>query len=102
MHIHFEKEAIALFDATADEVFKYMRVGGHRHLAFKSHESSVGGDEVTLAAEIYGPDEFPFQATMTHRLDPPTRTETTIAGGLFDCAQMSSPTNARMERRPWA
>jgi len=87
MTVHYEHEGIATFPTTKDTVFRYMRAGGHRHAAFKSHRLvALDGDLVTIAAEIYNPDGSTFATTIEHRLDVPNGVHTTMIGGAFDGA----------------
>ena len=88
MSVHYEKEAIATFDATPDRLFQYMSAGGHLHAAFKSHRLvGVTDGVVTVSAEVYNPDGSTFETTIEHRLDPPNGIETTMRGGPFDGAR---------------
>lgn len=97
--VRYRKQAIAMFDAPIETVFRYMSAGGHPHAAFKSHRlvSFVDG-VVTLDAEIYNPDGSTFLTTITHKLGRPTGIETTMKGGAFDGARFVhayTPVNGR-------
>lgn len=37
MAVRYRKSAIAIFDTTPEQLFRYMSAGNHPHLAFKSH-----------------------------------------------------------------
>jgi hypothetical protein len=88
--VTYRKEAIAVFPASAERVFRYMSVGDHRHAAFKSHRLvGVQSDVVTIDAEVYNPDGSTFQTTIEHRLNPPTGIETRMIGGAFDGARFT-------------
>ena len=65
-----------------------MRAGNHPHRAFKSHRLvGVAGNVVTLAVEAYNPDGSTTEMTVEHRLDPPSKIVTTMAGGHLDGAR---------------
>jgi hypothetical protein len=86
--VRYKKDGIATFDATTEEIFRYMSAGNHPHAAFKSHRLvGVSANVVTADAEIYNPDGSTFKTTITHRLNPPKGVETTMAGGPFDGAR---------------
>jgi alkyl hydroperoxide reductase subunit AhpC len=88
--VSYRKEAIAMFPAPAERVFRYMSVGNHQHAAFKSHRLvGVQSDVVTIDAEVYNPDGSTFQTTIEHRLNPPTGIETRMIGGAFDGARFT-------------
>jgi heme-degrading monooxygenase HmoA len=88
MSVHYEKPAIATFEATPERLFQYMSAGGHPHAAFKSHNLvGVSDGVVTVSAEVYNPDGSTFETTIEHRLDPPHGIETTMTGGPFDGAR---------------
>ncbi len=88
MLVHYKKDGIVLFDAPVEKMFRYMRVGDHKHASFKSHKLvSVTGNVVTLNAEIYNPDGTTSGTTITHKLDPPKGLETMFTGGPFDGAR---------------
>ena len=85
MSVHYKHDGIATFDGTNEKIFRYMSLGDHRHVAFKSHHLvGLSDNVVTVGAEIYSPDGSTFTTTIQHRLDPPTGVETTMAGGRFD------------------
>lgn len=86
--VHYEKDGIATFDAPVERIFQYMSAGNHTHRAFKSHTlTRVAGNVVTVAVEAYNPDGSTVEMTVEHRLAPPGRIETTMAGGHFDGAR---------------
>ena len=88
MSVHYNKTAIATFDATPGKLFQYMSAGGHPHAAFKSHRlAGIADDVVTVEAEVYNPDGSTFETTIEHHLDPPNGIETTMRGGPFDGAR---------------
>ena len=88
MSVRYRRDGIATFDATPDELFRYMSAGDHPHAAFKSHRLvGVADGVVTVRAEVYNPDGSTFETTIEHRLDPPTGIETTMSGGPFDGAR---------------
>jgi len=65
-------------------MFRYMKLGGHKHAAFKSLKLvGVSGNVVTLEAEIYNPDGTTFKTAVIHKLNPPKGLETTMTGGAF-------------------
>ena len=88
MSVHYKKDGIATFDATAEKLFSYMSAGGHPHAAFKSHRlAAISDGVVTVTAEVYNPDGSTFETRIEHRLDPPNGIETTMSGGPFDGAR---------------
>ena len=90
MSVHYEKDGIAIFDASPEKLFQYMSAGGHPHEAFKSHRLvGISGGVVTVAAEVYNPDGSTFETAIEHRLDPPAGIETTMSGGPFDGARFT-------------
>jgi len=90
MSVHYKREAIATFDATPEQLFRYMSAGDHPHAAFKSHRLvGKANGLVTVKAEVYNPDGTTFETTIEHRLDPPNGIETTMRGGPFDGASFA-------------
>jgi len=69
-------------------MFRYMRAGGHKHVAFKSHKLvSLSGNVVTIDSEIYNQDGTTSKTTIVHVLNPPKGLETTMTGGPFSGAK---------------
>jgi heme-degrading monooxygenase HmoA len=86
--LQYAKDGVATFDAPVERIFAYMGAGNHPHQAFKSHRLvDVAGNLVTVAVEAYNPDGSTTAITVEHRLDPPSRIVTTMAGGHFDGAR---------------
>lgn len=86
--MHYKRDGIAVFPTTTDRVFQYMRVGGHKHAAFKAHKLvGVTGDMVTIDAEIFNPDGSTFKTTIVHKLSPPKGVDTSMEGGAFSGAK---------------
>jgi len=88
--VHYKKDGIAMFPATTEKIFKYMREGDHKHAAFKSYKLlNVRGNVVTVDAEIYNPDGSTFKTTMTLKLNPPHGFEASMDGGAFSGAKIT-------------
>ena len=103
--VQYRKDGMATVDATIDNIFEYMKEGGHVHQAFKSHRrTGIEGNVVTIEGEIYNPDGSTFKTTITQKLNYPKSIETTMDGGAFSGARfnhiytaMGNKTNVDLE-----
>jgi hypothetical protein len=88
--VQYRKDGMATVDATIDNIFEYMKEGGHVHQAFKSHRrTGIEGNVVTIEGEIYNPDGSTFKTTITQKLNYPKSIETTMDGGAFSGARFN-------------
>lgn len=86
--IHYTSDGI--FDASVENIWKYMSGHEHKHAAFKSYKAvQTSGNQVTIEAEIYNPGMTTQKATIKHTMNSTKGFETTIDGGLMDGARFS-------------
>ena len=86
--IHYTSDGI--FDASVENIWKYMSGHEHKHAAFKSYKAvQTSGNQVTIEAEIYNMDMTTQKATIKHTMNSPKGFDTTIDGGPMDGARFS-------------